>query len=218
MTDQPQPRCAPGLTDGYADGRLVAPSAQRNEQPLIDALGPLLNDRRGALLEIGSGTGQHSAAFARAFPKIDWIPSDPFDAHLDSIRAWVRHASVPNLREPMWLDAAEDWPPMEPLVGVISINVIHISPWVVTQGIMRGASRMAKDGVLMFYGPFREDGQHTGDGNARFDASLRDQDPTWGIRDLEEVAAEAAAKGFGSPEVTQMPANNRLLCFRKADG
>lgn len=215
MTDQPQPRCAPGLTDGHADGRLVAPSAQRNEQPLIEALGPAFAGRRGLVLEIGSGTGQHSAAFARAFPQIDWLPSDPFDSHLDSIRAWARHASVPNLRDPVWLDAAEDWPPMEPLVGVISINVIHITPWVVTRGIIRGASRMKPGGALLFYGPFREDGQHTGDGNARFDASLREQDPTWGIRDLESVAEEAASHSFGPPEITLMPANNRLLCFHR---
>lgn len=215
MADQPQPNYSPGLTDGHQDGRLVAPSAQRNEQPLIDALQPILRDRRGTLLEIGSGTGQHSAAFARAFPMIDWLPSDPFDTHLDSVRAWGRHAGVANLRQPIWLDAAEDWPMMEPLIGVISSNVIHITPWVVTMGIIRGAARMSKDGVLLFYGPFREGGQHTGDGNARFDESLREQDPSWGIRDLEEVAKEAEAYGFGAPEVTQMPANNRLLCFRR---
>lgn len=216
MVDEPQPRCAPGLTDGFSDGRLVAPSAQRNEQPLIDALRTILGDRRGTLLEIGSGTGQHSSAFARAFPNIDWLPSDPFDSHLDSIRAWGRHASLPNLRDPIWLDAAEDWPAMEPLVGVISINVIHIAPWVVAQGIVRGATRMAPGGALMFYGPFRENGSHTGDGNARFDESLREQDPTWGIRDLEAVSAEAEAYGFEAHEVTQMPANNRLVCFRQS--
>ncbi|MEM9062978.1 MAG: DUF938 domain-containing protein [Pseudomonadota bacterium] len=215
MVDQPQPRCAPGLSDGHSDGRLVAPSAERNEQPIIDALRPVLAERRGLLLEIGSGTGQHSAAFARAFPTIDWLPSDPFDEHLDSIRAWGRHASVPNLRAPIWLDAAEAWPPMEPLVGVMSINVIHIAPWVVTQGIMRGAAGMAPGGVLLFYGPFREGGAHTGEGNAKFDASLRAQDPSWGIRDIDDVAAEAQQHGFAAPEVTVMPANNRLVCFRK---
>ena len=215
MTDQPRPNYSPGLTDGHQDGRLVAPSAQRNEQPLIEALRPILSNRRGLLLEIGSGTGQHSAAFARAFPNIDWLPSDPFDTHLDSIRAWGNHAGVPNLRVPVWLDAAEDWPQMEPLIGVISINVIHISPWVVTKGIIRGASRMNPGGALMFYGPFREGGVHTGDGNARFDASLREQDESWGIRDLDEVAKEAMAGGFSDPEITVMPANNRLVCFRR---
>ncbi|MGD1924257.1 MAG: DUF938 domain-containing protein [Paracoccaceae bacterium] len=215
MVDQPQPRCAPGLTGGQADGRLVAPAAERNEQPIIDALHPVLSDRRGVLLEVGSGTGQHSAAFARAFPMIDWLPSDPFDDHLDSIRAWGRHASVPNLRDPVWLDAAEDWPPMEPLIGVMSINVIHIAPWVVAQGIMRGAGRMAPGGALLFYGPFREGGAHTGEGNARFDESLRAQDPTWGIRDIADVTVEAARHGFDAPEVTVMPANNRLVYFRK---
>ena len=94
MTDTPEPRCAPGLTGGHADGRLVAPAAERNEQPIIDALSPRLSGRAGLVLEIGSGTGQHAAAWAGAFPALDWQPSDPFDSHLDSIRAWVAHAGV----------------------------------------------------------------------------------------------------------------------------
>ena len=194
MTDASIPKSSPGTTDGHNDGRLVAPSAERNTEPLIDALRPILSRQRGLLLEIGSGTGQHSAAFARAFPNIDWLPSDPFDVHLDSIRAWGNHASVPNLRAPVWLDAAEDWPRMEPLIGVISINVIHITPWVVAKGIIRGAATMKQGGALLFYGPFRENGQHTGEGNERFDASLREQD----VEVLVSVPREPpAAADFG---------------------
>ncbi len=216
MADRPEPRSAPGLTGGHEDGRLVAPSAERNEQPIINALASVLRDRRGLVLEIGSGTGQHAAAWAQAFPALDWQPSDPFDSHHDSIRAWVGHAGLPNLRAPVWLDAAEPWPTLEPLTGVISVNVIHIAPWVVAKGIVAGAARaLSPGGVLMFYGPFKEGGQHTGDGNARFDESLRAQDPAWGIRDLGEVATLAADARFGPAIVTDMPANNRLVVFQK---
>ena len=217
MVDTPQARCTPGLTDGHSDGRLVAPAASRNEQPLIDALMPLLHERVGKVLEIGSGTGQHCAAFARAFSELDWQPSDPFDEHLDSIRAWVAHAARPNLCPPVWLDAAEDWPAMTPLTAVFSANVIHITPWVVAKGIVRGACKaLAQDGMLMFYGPFKEDGAHTGAGNAAFDARLQAEDPTWGIRDIGEITQLTQAAGLSGPEITQMPANNRLICYRKA--
>ncbi|MFK7941396.1 MAG: DUF938 domain-containing protein [Paracoccaceae bacterium] len=222
MTDRPEPRSGkpgsgPGLTPGHEDGRLVAPSASRNETPIINALAPVLSGLSGLMLEIGSGTGQHVAAYARAYPQIDWQPSDPFEEHHDSIRAWVAQAGCPNLRAPIWLDAAEIWPNLGQLAGVISVNVIHISPWAVAQGIVRGAAAAVQSGgVLVFYGPFKEAGQHTGDGNAAFDETLRARDPGWGIRDLGEVVALGEGHGFGPAEISEMPANNRLVVLRKA--
>lgn len=217
MNDQDQSRTSPGLTDRHDDGRLIAPSAERNEQPIIDALGPVLTRLSGLMLEIGSGTGQHAAAWAAAFPDLDWQPSDPFDKHLDSCRAWVAHAGLPNLRAPIWLDGAEPWLDLGPLAGVISVNVIHISPWVVTKGIVQGASAaLQSGGALVFYGPFKEHGKQTGDGNAKFDESLRAQDPEWGVRDVKDVADLARKAGLLGPVLTAMPANNRLLSFRKA--
>ena len=216
MIDRPEPRSGPGLISGHGDGRLVAPAASRNESPIIEILGTVLADRAGVMLEIGSGTGQHAAAWAGAFPTLDWQPSDPFEEHHDSIRAWVAHAARANLRDPIWLDAAEPWPELGPLAGVISVNVIHIAPWAVAQGIVRGAAAaIAPGGVMIFYGPFMEGGQHTGEGNALFDARLRSEDPAWGIRDLEEISGLATEAGFTSPDVVPMPANNRLVSFRK---
>lgn len=202
--------------EGTKDGRLTSPSAQRNAAPILDALVPLLKDHNGLVLEIGSGTGQHIAGWATAMPGLDWQPSDAFEAHLDSVRAWVDHSGCTNLRTPVWLDAAEEWPPLGDLTAVISLNVIHITPWVVTQGIVRGAGQaMEVGGLLVFYGPFKEGGVHTGDGNARFDDTLGAQDAAWGIRDLDDVAALAVEAGFAAPEVIEMPANNRLVTFSK---
>ena len=209
MADDIRARYAP---DRHADGRLVAPSAERNTKPIVDALTPILIGRTGVMLEVGAGTGQHSVAMASAFPRFEWQPSDPYEAHLESIRAWSAHAGLPNIREPIWLDAAEQWPPFDRLAGVFCANVTHISPWVVTQGIVRGAGE-AGAGVLIFYGPFREGGAHNGEGNAAFDTALRVQDSAWGIRDSDDVADLAARAGFGAPEITLMPANNRLLVF-----
>lgn len=216
MTDQRVPSSTPRLDGSHPDGRLVAPSASRNEVPIIEALSGALTGLSGLMVEIGSGTGQHIAAWSAAYPGLDWQPSDPFEEHLDSIRAWVAHAGLPNLRAPIWLDAAETWPELGPLAGVISVNVLHITPWVVAEGIFRGAGdAIGPGGCLMFYGPFKEGGKHTGEGNARFDQTLRAQDPAWGIRDLEVVAERAAEAGFGLPQTIVMPANNRLVVFRK---
>ncbi|MEM7745474.1 MAG: DUF938 domain-containing protein [Pseudomonadota bacterium] len=199
------------------DGRLTSPSAGRNAGPILDALKPLLAGRSGLVLEVGSGTGQHVAGWAGLFSTLEWQPSDPFEQQLDSIRAWVAQSGYQNLRPPIWLDAAEDWPLLGPLEMVISLNVIHITPWVVTKGIVRGAANaLSPGGLLVFYGPFKEDGAHTGGGNARFDASLRAQDPAWGIRDLGDVAALAADAGLSEPAVTMMPSNNRLVAFTKS--
>jgi hypothetical protein len=204
----------PYAAGGHADGRLVAPSAERNARSIVDAVGPVLIGRRGLVLEIGAGTGQHCVALADAFPQLDWQPSDPFDVHLDSIRAWVAHSGARNIRAPIWLDAAEEWPKFGPLAGVLAANVIHITPWVVAEGIVRGAAA-APARLLIFYGPFREGGQHTGEGNERFDAALRAEDPAWGVRDIDDVADLAGRAGFGPPEITAMPSNNRLVVFER---
>ena len=139
------------------------------------------------MLEVGAGTGQHSVALAAAYPRLNWLATDAFEAHLESIAAWIGHAGLPNLRDPVWLDAAEDWPDMGPLAGVFSANVIHIAPWVVTRGIFRGAEA-AHAGVVIFYGPFIEGGRHTGEGNTVFDALLRREDPAWGLRDIGDLS------------------------------
>lgn len=202
------------------DGRLLAPSAVRNGPPLVAALARWFAGRTGPVLEIGSGTGQHAAAFRLAFPDLHWIASDPAPENRASIRAWARFSGLPET-EPLDLDAAGDWPARPeieahgPLTAVVSMNVIHISPFAVAQGIVRGAGRaLGPGGLLVFYGPFRENGRHTGDGNARFDAGLRARDPAWGIRDTAEIGALADAAGLSFAAFEVMPANNRLLVFR----
>ena len=211
MTSDIRNRYAPG---GHDDGRLTAPSASRNTEPIVQALRPVLMGLDGLMLEVGSGTGQHSVAFADAFPRLDWQPSDAFEDHLGSIDAWITHSGAPNVRTPLWLDAAEPWPDLGRLTGVFSANVIHIAPWAVAEGIFRGAEA-AHAGLIAFYGPFRESGRHTGEGNARFDESLRAQDPAWGIRDLEDLTDLAGRTGYGAPDLTVMPANNRLVVFQR---
>ncbi|MBL6454909.1 DUF938 domain-containing protein [Belnapia sp. T6] len=193
------------------DARRYAPATLRNREPILAVLRRHLPPA-GLVLEVASGTGEHAAHFAAALPGLTFQPSDPEPAARTSIAAWG--AGLANLRPPLALDATgEDWPAAD---AVLCINMIHIAPWAATLGLMRGAARcLAPGGPLILYGPYRRGGAHTAPGNAAFDADLRARDPEWGVRDLESVAAAAAAQGFGPPVAEEMPANNLTLVFRR---
>lgn len=191
------------------DPRREAPAVARNRDAILAVLRGLL-PARGLLLEVASGSGEHALHFAPAFPDLVFQPSDPDPAARASIDAWC--AGVPNIRPAVALDAAAPWPALRADV-VLCINMIHIAPWAACEGLVRGAA--ALDAMLVLYGPFMRGGRHTAPSNAEFDASLRARDPSWGVRDLDAVAALAAAQGFGPPEATQMPANNLTVVFHR---
>lgn len=194
------------------DARIAAPAAARNRDPILEVLRPLLPGE-GRVLEVASGSGEHVAHFAAALPRVRFQPSDPGEAARASIDAWVR--DLPNVARALALDAAGDWPD-GPFDGVICINMIHISPWAATEGLFAGAARvLAPGGFVLTYGPYRRGGRHTAPSNAEFDASLQARNAQWAVRDLEAVAAVAAHNGFRAPDVTQMPANNLALVFRR---
>lgn len=202
------------------DARLDAPTFHRNAPPIIAELSHILAGRSGPVLEIGAGTGQHAAAFALAFPRLDWWPSDPDPAHRASIDAWAEASRLPP--RALDVDAAGDWPAapevaaLGPLAAVYSANVIHIAPWAVAEGILRGAARaLAPCGLMIFYGPFMEAGRHTGAGNAAFDADLKRRNPAWGLRDLDTLRALASEAGLTFDRLIAMPANNRLFVLRR---
>ena len=195
------------------DPRLFAPSAARNRDPILHALRPHL-PRAGTVLEVASGTGEHLAHFAAALPGLSWQPTDPGPERRASIDAWT--AGLPNVRPALALDAASPAWPVPSADAVLCINMIHIAPWEATRGLLAGAARvLPPGGLLALYGPFRRAGQSMEPGNAAFDADLRMRDPAWGLRVLEDVAALAASSGLGPPDVVAMPADNRLVLFRR---
>ena len=197
-----------------ADPRRFAPATERNREPIAQVLGGVL-PARGRVLEVASGTGEHVVHFARAFPDIVWQPSDPDPGALASIAAWKAEAGLANVLEPIRLDAAGPWPAVE-ADAILCINMVHISPWAATEGLMRGAGEMLKPGApLILYGPYRRAGVPTAPSNEAFDASLRARDPEWGLRTVEAVAAEALAQGLELERLVEMPANNLTLAFRK---
>ena len=201
------------MSDGT---RLSAPSAARNRDPILHALRPHL-PASGTVLEVASGTGEHVAYFAAALPALLWQPSDPASERRASIGSWT--AGLPNVLPPLALDAASAAWPVRQADAVLCINMIHIAPWAAAQGLVAGAARvLAPGGLLVLYGPFRRAGLNMEPGNAAFDADLRGRDPQWGLRVVEDVAALAAAAGFGPPAVEPMPANNLLLRFTRTAG
>lgn len=192
----------------------IAPAAERNVGFIVDVLRGFV-PATGRLLELASGTGQHAVAFARAFEGLEVQPSDPDEGARASIEAYRAELGLPNLRAPLLVDATSpEWPVPEADV-VVAINMVHISPWAATLGLLDGAARtLPEGGALYLYGPYLVDGQPTTDSNAAFDASLRRRDPAWGIRDLDVVTREAEARGLDRVLVKDMPANNFSVVFR----
>jgi hypothetical protein len=197
------------------DDRLHYPATARNRDAIVAVLRGVL-PASGVVLEVASGSGEHVAHFAQAFPALAFQPSDPEEAARQSIAAWARQAGLANVRPPLALDAAaEDWP-LSVADAILCINMIHIAPWRATQGLLRGAARLLPAGApLYLYGPYRRTGVVTAPSNEAFDASLKARHPEWGLRDLEVVAALARDHGFSAPAVTEMPANNLSVVFRR---
>ena len=197
------------------DHRRSAPHVARNAGPIAEVLAEIL-PAHGLVLELASGTGEHVLHFAQEFPRLLWQPSDPEPASLRSIEAWRGDSGLFNLLPAISLDArAAEWPVPE-ADAILCINMIHISPWSATVGLMRGAGRLLGEGApLYLYGPYRQDGVETVPSNEAFDESLRERDPEWGLRELEAVEEEAGKQGLRLDRVVEMPANNLSVIFRK---
>jgi hypothetical protein len=197
------------------DDRQYAPATLRNRDFILDVLRAVL-PTTGTILEIASGSGEHVVHFARCFSRLVFQPSDPDpDARL-SVDAWVKAAGVTNVRPPVALDASSPVWPIASADGIICINMVHISPWEATLGLINGAAAaLSPASPLYLYGPYLREGIATAPSNQAFDRSLRDRNPNWGLRELEVVAATAQSAGLSAPVITEMPANNLSLVFRR---
>jgi len=195
--------------------RRHAPATLRNRDPILAVLRRVL-PREGLVLEIGSGSGEHAAYFAAALAPLRWQPTDRTPHDFASIATWAQESGAATVETAVVLDAESDHWPVSAANGIFSANVIHIAPWSVAQGMLRGAGRILADGApLVLYGPFIRDGVQTAPSNAAFDAELRARDPSWGIRDLGAVIEEAARRDLALDEVIDMPANNLTVVLRR---
>ena len=201
------------------DARQFSPSAARNCVPIREVLTRVL-PKKGIVLEIGSGTGEHVVCFAKALPRLVWLPSDPDRASRTSIEAWMTSEGLTNVRAPVAIDVREEVWGVEddaPFDAMISLNMVHIAPWEAALGLLAGGARLLRpDGVLFLYGPFMLGGNHTATTNAAFDADLKQRDPRWGVRDVDDIVSEAVPHGLELREVVDMPANNLSLVLVKS--
>ena len=198
------------MRDETSEHRQHAPATLRNRDFILDVLRDVLA-AAGLILEVACGSGEYVVHFTRNLPSLVFQPSDPdSDARL-SVAAWVKAVGVTNVRAPIALDALHSVWPIASAAGIICINMIHISPWEATVGLIKGAA----GSPLYLYGPYKREGFETAPSNQAFNQSLRDRDPNWGLRDLEAVAAMAKTVGFYPPVITEMPANNLSVVFRR---
>jgi SAM-dependent methyltransferase len=198
------------------DPRLFAPSVARNREPIIEVLRRVLPSG-GLVLEIASGSGEHAAFFAGAFPNLIFQPSDPDAKARASIDAWSASSGLQNIRPALALDAARAPWPLAQADAILCINMTHISPFSATEGLFRGAGRILPSGAALYlYGPYFREGVETAESNLAFDGWLRGQNPQWGLRNLGAVAALARESGFSAPEIVEMPANNISAIFRRS--
>ena len=200
------------------DGKWFTPTAERNKDPILDVLARVL-PRRGVVLEIASGTGQHAIHFARALSELTWQPSDPDPELCGSIALRVSGERQANVNPPIELDVTRLPWPLHAADAVVCINMIHVAPWSATLALFEGAKALlATQHVLFLYGPYRRNGRFTTESNAQFDSDLRATNPAWGLRDLEAVSDVAVRSGFELTEIIDMPANNFSLVFRRRNG
>ena len=203
------------------DNRLFFPATERNKDSIAEVLSRILL-KRGYILEIGSGSGEHAIKFQKCFPELTWQSSDPELIHRKSISSWIEHEEL-NLKMPQPLDIDVEKIPWEissellhSIQGIISINMIHIASWNCTKSLFKESAKLLKNGqFLMLYGPFKISNNHISQSNELFDSSLKMQNKSWGVRDLKEVSKEATKNGFIEEKLIRMPAYNFSVIYRK---
>ena len=202
--------------------RLYFPATQRNKDNIEKILSKIIK-KKGSILEIGSGSGEHGVVFQKSFPKIIWQTSDPELVHRKSISSWIEYEGLyKQMPQPLEIDV-EKIPWKVPLnianslQGIVSINMIHIAKWNCTVALFKESGKLLKKGKFLFlYGPFKIGNEYTSQSNYFFDNSLKMQNNLWGIRNLEEVSSEAKKNGFFQENIINMPANNLSIIYRKA--
>lgn len=206
------------MADDYdAHGLPLWPAAERNKQPILDRLLEIVPQTGKVWLEVAAATGQHALHIAPHFPGYAYVPTDYDEKHLATLIKRRLVAGLGNLKPPLRLDVTEEVWPVSRADVIYNANMMHIAPFAVAQGLFRGAGRLLeRGGLLLTYGPYKFDGAHTSESNERFDASLRERDPSWGVRDVAELRLLAEAAGFTCREPIPMPANNFLLVWDKS--
>ncbi|MBF0278740.1 MAG: DUF938 domain-containing protein [SAR324 cluster bacterium] len=189
-------------------------ACENNKEPILQILRSAFSHSR-KVLEIGSGTGQHSVHFAKHLPHLIWQTGDLVENH-SGIKAWISESHLENVLSPIVTNVnLKDWE-IDAVDSVFTANTLHIISWLEVEKLFeKVATLLDSEGVLCVYGPFNYDGAYTSSSNASFDEHLRTRDPLSGIRDFEAVEALAQAQGLLLQDDHPMPANNRCLVWKK---
>lgn len=190
-------------------------ACERNKDAILEVLKETIlpTDRR--VLEVGSGTGQHAVYFAPHFPQIDWFPTDLSDK-LAGMNLWFQEAKVQNIQRPVRLDVSKDDFPKLKFDVVFTANTLHIMHWKDCKSFMKLlGNRLRENSRVVFYGPFKYNGEFTSESNAEFDKTLKERDPLSGIRNFEDILSNMTKNGFEIVADYEMPANNRALVFNR---
>ncbi|MAC93645.1 MAG: hypothetical protein CMC01_08130 [Flavobacteriaceae bacterium] len=200
------------------DGRLFAPSAERNSAPIVNLIKRIAPEP-GNALEIASGTGQHIVQLALSLPNILWSPSDVEGERLKSISAWVESENLLNIKPPMYLDATETgWAKSLPKSNfILLVNLLHLISWDETETLISELSIALKTkGIALVYGPFMRNGQLISEGDKNFHTSLVQTDPDIGYKNDLEMLTLFSNSGLVHLETVEMPANNAAFVLQKA--
>jgi len=200
------------------DGRLFAPSAERNSAPIVNLIKRIAPEP-GNALEIASGTGQHIVQLALSLPNIIWSPSDVEGERLKSISAWVESENLLNIKPPMYLDATETgWAKSLPKSNfILLVNLLHLISWDETETLISELSIALKTkGIALVYGPFMRNGQLISEGDKNFHTSLIQTDPDIGYKNDLEMLTLFSNSGLVHLETVEMPANNAAFVLQKA--
>lgn len=192
-----------------------SPSCERNKGPILEFFKEY-DIRKGHLLEIGSGTGQHAVYFGKQFPELNWVCSDIKENH-EGIKSWLKSEKVPNVHGPETLKVGvDDFPKRNSFQYVFSANTLHIMSWKENKALFKLLGKRLREGALvLFYGPFNYNGSFTSESNEKFDAWLKERNPHSGIRHFEDISNVMFKNGLKLLKDHEMPANNRILTFER---
>ncbi|XP_026469181.1 methyltransferase-like 26 [Ctenocephalides felis] len=205
----------------------TAAAAERNKEPILEVLKKYISNTAGYFLEISSGTGQHIAHFAPNFPNVTFQPSEYDKDMMCSIHVWGEECPTENVNPPLNIDVTQHWTkwPQSPMFiknnidYIYNANMIHISPISCTEGLFSNSGELLKpDGLLITYGPYGQNGVISPESNVRFDEGLRMQNPEWGVRDINLLKQMAERHGIWLSEIIGMPANNKVLIWKRNNG
>jgi len=188
-------------------------ACDQNKDPILKVIKPLLLNAK-SVLEVGSGTGQHCVYFANELPHLTWQASDQA-MYLPSVSAWIDEAGLANTPKALELNVDSDWPE-DKYQAIYSANTVHIMSWEMVLNFFKGVGRaLDKDGLFILYGPFNYSGQYTSQSNADFDLWLKGNNPLSAIRDFERLNELAKLHNLILTDDIEMPANNKILIWKK---